>query len=67
MFHLLVEFFGDACYQSALTFHDGSVPVTFDFKAQNFFGLFRHMGCSWEDKRTSGLIVDLGIFAYSKS
>jgi hypothetical protein len=48
MFYLLVEFFGGACYQSAAAFHNGLVPVTFDFKAQNLFGFFRHLGCSWE-------------------
>jgi hypothetical protein len=42
MFHFLVKFFGGACYQSAVTFHDGGFPVTFDFEGQNFFGFFRH-------------------------
>jgi hypothetical protein len=36
MFHLLVEPFGRACYQSAVTFHNGDVSVTFDFTDQSF-------------------------------
>jgi hypothetical protein len=31
-----------------VTLHNGNVPVTFDFKIQNFLGFFRHMGRSWE-------------------
>jgi hypothetical protein len=46
-----------------VTFHNGLVLVAFDCKGQNFFLLFRHLGCSRVDKRTLGLTIDLGILA----
>ena len=63
MFHRLVEFFRGAHHQSAVTFHYGRVSITFDFKSQNFFRFFRHMGRSVKITNV-GSIADPRILAH---